>query len=136
MDIPVTVTADDGTTRTTAERLYAAYLAGDPDGMAELLAEQAAVRFLGQVELTGREEARALFVRNENLFTELSFTLERLVVDGDHAAALWVERGMTRRGELWSNHGVDVFRVTNGQVTELHENNDVVTFRRHFGDPT
>jgi ketosteroid isomerase-like protein len=135
MDFPVTVTADHGTTRTTVEGLYAAYLGGDPNGMADLLASDAEVRFLGQVELTGRDEARALFVGNESFFTELTFTIERLVVDGDRAAAIWTERAITRDGAEWSNHGVDVFRVVDGQVTHLHENNDVVTFRQHFGGP-
>jgi hypothetical protein len=43
---------------------------------------------------------------------------------------------VTRDGAAWSNHGVDVFRVVDGCVIELHENSDVVTFRRHFERPT
>ena len=129
----ITVTADAGTTRDTIERLYAAYLGGDPNGMADLLSEQAWVRFLGQAELWGRERARALFTDNEDLFTELDFTIERVVIDGEHAAAIWSEVAVTRSGEPWSNHGVDVFGVADGEITFLHENNDVMTFRRHFG---
>lgn len=132
----ITVTADDGHTLATVERLYAAYLGDNPNGMADLLAERAEVRFLGHVELAEREEARALFVGNERLLADLSFTIKRLVVDGDRAAATWVEEATTCNGEHWSNHGVDVFQVCNGEVVSLHENNDVMTFRRHFGDST
>lgn len=130
----ITVIADDGNTREIVERVYAAYLGGDPNGMADLLAERAHVRFLGHVDLTGREAARALFVGNESLLTELEFTIEQLVIDGNCAAATWVERAITRNGDAWSNHGVDVFHVSGGEVVALHENSDVVTFRHHFGD--
>ena len=34
--------------------------------------------------------------------------------------------------EDYENHGVDVFRVENGDITVVHENNDVVTHRAAF----
>jgi ketosteroid isomerase-like protein len=132
-DVHVTVTADSGRTLETIRKVYGAYLGGDPDAMADTLAVDAWVRFLGQVELWGRERARELFTANEDLLSDLTFTIERLVVDGDHAAAIWNERAVTRDGNEWQNHGVDVFGVVDGEVTFLHENNDVVTFRQHFG---
>lgn len=131
----IIVSNDVGDTLDTVQRLYAAYLGADPNGMADLLVPDAEVRFLGHIELTGREAARKLFVENESLLTDLEFTIHTLVVDGEHAAALWTERATTNAGEPWLNHGVDVFRVVDGQVAVLHENNDVVTFRRHFGHP-
>ncbi len=115
------------------DAMYDAYLSGDPDGMADLLAVDAEVRFLGQPVIVGREAAREFFAGNDELFRELHFTILDRIIDGTTAAVTWSEVGITASGESWSNHGVDVFHVRDQQIVSLHENNDVVASRRHFG---
>ena len=56
-----------------------------------------------------------------------------LIVDGQYAAAIWDESATTIHGDPYENHGVDVFRVEAGEITVLHENNDVLVHRRAFG---
>lgn len=129
----VTVTSDAGGTREAVEALYAAFYSGATDEMTASMADDVWIRFLGHAEFHGLERAKAFFSQNDELFTGLDFRIERVIVDGEYAAALWTETAVTRAGEPWSNHGVDVFHVRDGLIRFVHENNDITTFRRHFG---
>ncbi len=119
-------------TRRVVDALYDAYLAGDGEGMLALMAHDVEVRFLGQVDLRGRDEARAFFAFSAGLLEELDFRIERKIVDGEWAAVIWSETARTPAGVPWHNHGVDVFRVREGRISVLHENNDVRLVHRYF----
>jgi len=121
------------TTRHVVERLYDAYFAGDPEGMLAVMAPDVEVRFLGRGVYQGIEEARRFFSANTGMLLDLEFRIRRLIVDADWAAALWDETATTIHGDPYANHGVDVFRVERGQITVLHENNDVLLHREAFG---
>ena len=121
------------TTRRVVERLYDAYFAGDPEGMLAVMAPDVEVRFLGRGVYQGIEEARRFFSANTGMLLDLEFRIRRLIVDADWAAALWDETATTIHGDPYANHGVDVFRVERGQITVLHENNDVLLHREAFG---
>jgi ketosteroid isomerase-like protein len=69
------------------------------------------------------------------MLTDLDFRIRRTVVDGQWAAAVWEETAVTIHGDRYENHGVDVFRVVDGRITVLHENNDVAVHRAAFGRP-
>lgn len=93
--------------------------------MLALMSDDVNVRFLGQARLRGIQATRAFFAFSADLLEDLSFTIRRTIVDGDWAAVTWTETARTRTGTPWHNHGVDVFRVHDGVITLLHENNDV-----------
>lgn len=122
----------DATTREVVDGLYAAYLAGDPHGMLALFADDIHVRFLGQADLHGIEDATRFFEFASGLLVDLEFRIERKIVDGEWAAVTWSETARTADGAPWENHGVDVIRVEDGEITVLHENNDVRLARRHL----
>ena len=119
-------------TRAVAEAVYAAFLAGDKDGMLAVMADDVEVSFLGQVLLRGKEAASRFFDFAGPLLTDVEFTLEEIVVDGDVAAGVWHETATTAAGDPWENHGVDVIHVRDGRVVALHENNDVRKVYKHF----
>lgn len=121
------------TTREIVDRFYSAFLAGDPEGMLDLMSPSVRVRFLGQADLKGIEEARKFFAFSGGLLSNLEFQIEERIFDGQWAVVLWTETGsVTSSGEPWENHGVDVIRVHDGEVTIVHENNDVRLVRAHF----
>jgi ketosteroid isomerase-like protein len=103
--------------------------------MLAIMAPDVEVRFLGRGVYNGIEEARRFFTGNTGMLLDLDFRIRRLVVDGDWVAALWHETATTIHGDPYANHGVDVFRVEGGQITVLHENNDVLLHRAAFGRP-
>jgi ketosteroid isomerase-like protein len=129
----VTVTSDAGGTRVAVEAMYDAYLGGRPIEMTAPMADDVWIRFLGQADFRGLERAKEFFSQNNEMFSDLHFSIERVIIDGEYAAALWTERAVTSAGEPWLNHGVDVFHVRDGLIRFVHENNDISTFRQHFG---
>jgi len=123
----------EGKTRTAVDRLYAAYFVGDSEGMLATLSDDVEVRFLGRGTYRGIEAARKFLTSNTGMLKELDFRIRRLIVDGEWAAAVWDEDATTIHGAAYANHGVDVFRVVDGSIAILHENNDVVAHRAAFG---
>jgi uncharacterized protein (TIGR02246 family) len=119
-------------TREVVEALYAAFLRGDADNMLALFADDVSVRFLGQADLIGLDEARRFFAFAAGLLKDVNFRIQRTIVDGEWAAVVWNESATTRSGDRWENHGVDVIRVVNGRISALHENNDVRLVARYF----
>lgn len=119
-------------TRRVVDQLYDAFLRGDPAGMLATFSDDIAIRFLGQVDGRGIDEARRFFTHSAGLLTDLDFRLQRKVIDGSHAAVIWTETARTAAGAPWENHGVDVFEVRGGKIVSLHENNDVRLVHEHF----
>jgi uncharacterized protein (TIGR02246 family) len=119
-------------TRTVVDALYAAFLAGDADGMLALMADDVEVRFLGQGTFRGIPAVRRFMGFSASLLRDVDFRIRRTIVDGDAAAVVWEESATTAAGEPWENHGVDVIRVRAGRIASLHENNDVTLVHRHF----
>ena len=120
-------------TRAAVDRVYEAYLGGDPEGMLEPLAADVEVSFLGRGVYRGIGETRQLLVGNATTMTNLDFRIRKIIVDGHVAAAVWDETAETPDGRPYANHGVDVFEVRDGQVVVLHENNDITRHRETFG---
>jgi ketosteroid isomerase-like protein len=120
-------------TETVLDRLYEAFFAGDPDGMTDLMHPEVEVRFLGQVRLKGLDAAKRFFAFSGPLLEDLDFRITSRIVDGEWAAVVWDETArVAATGEPWENHGVDVFRVQDGSITVLHENNDTRVVRAHL----
>jgi uncharacterized protein (TIGR02246 family) len=106
-------------TRRLVERFYAAYGVGDLEGMLALMADDAVVTFLGHGTFRGKTEIRPYMTWAGVQLPELDFRVRQKIVDGIHAAVVWDESGVTKRGELWESRGVDVYRVADGLVVEL-----------------
>lgn len=119
-------------TGTIVDALYDAFLRGDADGMLALFADDISLRFLGQADLAGIDDARRFFAFAAGLLADVDFRIERKIIDGEWAAVVWNESARTASGEPWENHGVDVIRVVGERVTILHENNDVRLVARYF----
>ncbi len=123
---------DHQDTRQVVEQLYAAFVGGDPEGMLATFHDDVAVRFLGQYERVGVDEARRFFEHAGGLLTDLDFRREHTIIDGAHAAVTWTETARTANGHPWENHGVDVFEIRGGKIVSLHENNDTRLVHEHF----
>lgn len=106
-------------TRSVIERLYAAYLNGDTDGMLALMAPDVRVTFNYAGTFHGMDEARPFMTWNGAQLPQLTFNVRQMIVDGDRAAVTWDETGTTLRGDDWSAMGVDVYRVENDRIVEL-----------------
>jgi ketosteroid isomerase-like protein len=119
-------------TREVVDALYAAYLAGDGEGMIALMADDVEVTFLGQGTFVGIPAVRRFMSFSASLLHDVDFRVGTVIIDGDVGCAIWEETAITRDGKPWENHGVDVVRVRDGKIVSLHENNDVRLVREHF----
>lgn len=126
------MTNSETETRRVVDALYAAFLAGDGEGMLAQMADDVEVRFLAQGTFRGRDEVRRFMAFSAGLLHDLDFRIRRTIVDGDAAAVIWDESATTAAGKAWENHGVDVIRVRDGKIVSLHENNDVNLVYEHF----
>ena len=126
------MTGTEHETRRVVDALYAAFLAGNGEGMLAQMADDVEVRFLGQGTFHGVPDMRRFMEFSAGLLRELDFRIRHTIVDGDSAAVIWDESAATADGEPWENHGVDVIRVRAGKVVSLHENNDVTLVHKHF----
>lgn len=120
-------------TKRIVDALYEAYFDGDAEAMVNLMSDDVWIRFLGREDFRGKSRARAFFNQNNPMLEELNFEIDKLIIDGTHAAAVWSETARTIHGRSYENHGVDVFEVRNGQIVSIHENNDINVHRSHFG---
>lgn len=101
--------------------------------MLALMDDDVEVRFLAQGTFHGLPAVRGFMQFAGGLLRDLDFRIEKIVVDGDAAAAIWNETAtVTATGAAWVNHGVDVIRVRDGRIVSLHENNDVNLVYEHF----
>ena len=119
-------------TREVVDALYAAFLAGDGDGMIALMADDVEVTFLGQGTFRGIPAVRRFMAFSAGLLKDVDFRIERVIIDGEVGSAIWQETATTRDGKPWKNHGVDVIRVRDGKIVALHENNDVRLVHEHL----
>src|SRR5919204_3349868 len=126
------MTGTEDEPRRVVEALYAAYLAGDGEGMLAQMADDVEVRFLAQGTFHGLPAVRRFMQFSAGLLRDLDFRIQKIVYDGEVAAAIWEETATTADGKPWENHGVDVLRVRGGKIVSLHENNDVNLVYEHF----
>ena len=119
-------------TKRVVDALYAAYLAGDAEGMLAQMADDVEVRFLAQGTFYGLPDVRRFMEFSAGLLRDLDFRIQKLFVDGEVGVAIWEESAVTADGKPWENHGVDVIRVQRGKIVSLHENNDVNLVYEHF----
>ena len=117
-------------TRAVIDRFYAAYLAGDQEGMLAELADDAVMTFAGHGEFRGLAEIRRYLAYSGPQLTDLRFTVIAKIVDGDRAAVPWRETARTKRGEPWEAIGCDHFRVAGGKIVELTSIGDTDKMKR------
>lgn len=127
------LTGEEQETKRVVDALYEAYFSGDTDAMVDLMSDDVWIRFLGRTDFRGKTEARKFFKENTPMLEDLDFQIHKLIIDGAYATAIWSETARTIHGEDYSNHGVDVFEVRDGEIVSVHENNDINIHRSHFG---
>lgn len=77
--------------------------------------------------IRGPEGLRQFVTRLRGAFPELTFTVERVIVEGNFASARWNNAGtqvnpflgVPATNKLIKDHGVDIFRLANGKIAEV-----------------
>ncbi|MEA2582631.1 MAG: SnoaL-like domain [Thermomicrobiales bacterium] len=117
-------------TRVTLELFYVAYTSGDLEGMLAMMADDVVVTFIGHGTFHGKAEAQPYMIWAGTQLPQLDFRVLHKIVDGERAAVVWDETGVTKRGHTWEAQGVDVYRIVDGKVVELTVHSDTEQMKR------
>jgi uncharacterized protein (TIGR02246 family) len=89
--------------------------------MATLLSEDARLHFPKTQPLIGRDRILKFFQVLFRQYPELSFEVQRIIIQGDRAAAHWVNRGVSRKKEPYANEGVTLFEFHGAKIRFLSD---------------
>jgi ketosteroid isomerase-like protein len=81
-----------------------------------LLAPQAEFYFPKTQPLVGKDRILKFLKIFFRQYPELSFTVVRVIRQGNQAAVHWTNRGMNRRKEPYENEGVTILEMENGKI--------------------
>ena len=86
-----------------------------------LLAPQAEFYFPKTQPLVGKDRILKFLKIFFRQYPELSFTVVRVILQGDQAAVHWTNRGMNRRKEPYENEGVTILEMENGKISFISD---------------
>ena len=118
--------------KATIEGLYESFRQKDHDGMISSMTDDVWIRFLGQADFKGIKLASEFFKKSNALLDDLVFEITDTVIQAPYAEVIWNETARTKSGQIWTNHGVDVYMVKDSKIEFLHENNDLSVHYLHF----
>ncbi|UCD80030.1 MAG: nuclear transport factor 2 family protein [Desulfobacterales bacterium] len=93
----------------------------DMDKMGNLLNSDAEFFFPKTQPLIGRERILKFLKILFRQYPELSFTIQRVIQQGDQAAVHWTNHGLNRREEPYENEGVTILEMQNGKISYISD---------------
>ncbi len=88
----------------------------DLPSMGRVLTEDAVFYFPKTRPLLGRERIIRFFSVLFRRYPELSFSIQRIIVEGPHAAVHWKNRGKSRKNNFYENEGVTVLEGREARI--------------------
>jgi len=88
----------------------------DLDAMGNLLDSSAQFYFPKTQPLIGKERILRFLKILFRQYPELSFTVERVIIQGNQAAVHWTNHGRNRRREPYENEGVTILEFEKGRI--------------------
>ena len=72
----------------------------------------------GGYEIKGREGLKQLVTMLHTSFTDLHFTVDDLIAEGDKVVSVWTMRGNYKGNKQVTNPGIIVSRIVDSRITE------------------
>ena len=86
----------------------------------ELIAEEVIRHYPGSVETMSKEAAiQRVKDAYAQVFTEIEFTIHKMMLDGEFVTLLWEMRAKTLKAEDFIYSSIEVFRVVDGKICEF-----------------
>jgi ketosteroid isomerase-like protein len=93
----------------------------DMKKMGNLLNSDAEFFFPKTQPLIGKERILKFLKILFRQYPQLSFTIQRVIQQGERAAVHWTNQGLTRRDEPYENEGVTILEMKNGKITYISD---------------
>ena len=101
--------------------IFEAFNKRDLSELQHYLADDAVFDFPGTELLQGRKKILLFFKILFRKFPRLEFHIEEVIVDGDHACAVWSNEGENKEGHPYHNHGVTLVRMSEGKIVFMSD---------------
>ena len=88
----------------------------DLDGAENLLDSRTEFFFPKSQPIIGKDRILKFLKIFFRQYPELSFHVEKVILQGDHAAVHWTNRGINRRREPYENEGVTILEMEDGKI--------------------
>lgn len=102
-------------------RFFDAVNRRDMDAMKDCLDENAEFYFPKTQPLFGRDRILRFFAILFRKYSELSFQVQRTIVEENAAAVHWTNRGIGRKGEPYRNEGVTIAELAGEKITVMSD---------------
>jgi uncharacterized protein (TIGR02246 family) len=93
----------------------------DTEKMGNLLTADAEFFFPKTQPLIGRKRILKFLNILFRQYPQLSFTIQRVIQQGERAAVHWTNQGLNRREEPYQNEGVTILEMQNGKITYISD---------------
>lgn len=93
----------------------------DPKEMGDLLNPDAELYFPKTQPLLGRKRIFKFLNILFRQYPELTFTIQRVILQGDQAAVHWTNQGKNRRQEPYQNEGVTMLEIQDGKISFISD---------------
>jgi len=93
----------------------------DPERISELLNPGAELYFPKTQPMVGRKRIFKFLSILFRQFPELTFTIQRTILQGNQAAVHWTNRGTDRRREPYQNEGVTILEIQDGKISFISD---------------
>lgn len=121
----------------TAARLFNAINKQQWDSLLAFFHDDAGLIFPGTSPLSGehlgRESIKKYFRRMHIAVPDLTFEIRSMAESSDVVMIEWINRGRTRRGDVYQNYGVTVLQFREGMVFELRDYLDTERLKQGGG---
>ena len=109
------------TAKQLIDRFFEVFNHRDPKAMGDLLNPDAELYFPKTQPLLGKENIFKFLKILFRQYPELTFTIERVILQDHQAAVHWTNRGMDRRKNCYQNEGVTIFELQNGRISFISD---------------
>jgi ketosteroid isomerase-like protein len=93
----------------------------DMEKMGHLLDADAEFFFPKTQPLTGKERILKFLKVLFRQYPQLSFTIQRVIQQGEQAAVHWTNQGFNRRQEPYENEGVTILEMQHGKISYISD---------------
>jgi len=93
----------------------------DLNRMGDLLNPDAELYFPKTQPLIGKKRIFKFLSILFRQYPELTFSIKRLILQGNQAAVHWTNQGMNRRREPYQNEGVTILEMLDGKISYISD---------------
>jgi len=104
-----------------AQRFFEVFNNRDTEKMAALLSSDAEFFFPKTKPLIGKDRILKFLGILFRQYPQLTFTIQRVIEQGEQAAVHWTNQGFNRRREPYQNEGVTILAMQNGKISYISD---------------